>query len=125
MSNPFANRSRQLNGPASDIRPVTPSATQNFTVVAIGLYVETGGEPARAVVEKLRARVREAMQARSWPVTCSIGAVSCVAAPPSVGTRHRSETYLVPSRSSPCTTTASQCPSGDAATAQTRFNAMC
>jgi hypothetical protein len=51
--------------------------------------------------------------------------VSCSGALPSVGTFQRSETYFVASRSSRCTATASQVPSGDGATAVTRFSAMC
>ena len=41
--------------------------------------------------------------------------VSWVGAEPSVGTFHRSETYLTPSRSSRCTATASHVPSGEGA----------
>lgn len=43
MSNPFQNRVLSLNGPASDIIPVTPSDVVNFDDVAVALYVETGG----------------------------------------------------------------------------------
>ncbi len=51
--------------------------------------------------------------------------VSCTAALPSVGRRHRSETYLAPSWSRRCTTTASQLPSGDGAKDDTRLSLIC
>ena len=50
--------------------------------------------------------------------------VSWIAALPSVGTFHRSETNLTPSRSRRCTATASQRPSGDAAMLPTRRRRM-
>ena len=43
MQNVFASRSSSLQGPATDIRPVTPDDTAAFEVVAAALYVETGG----------------------------------------------------------------------------------
>ncbi|MCC5983438.1 MAG: hypothetical protein JJU42_03630 [Rhodobacteraceae bacterium] len=43
MINPFANRAASLQGPATDIRSVTPSDTDDLPVMAIALYVETGG----------------------------------------------------------------------------------
>ncbi len=43
MSNPFANRSPSLSGPATDIIPVIPDDTNAFVHVALALYVETGG----------------------------------------------------------------------------------
>ncbi len=43
MSNPFINRAPSLSGPATDIFPVVPSDTVDFTDVALALYVETGG----------------------------------------------------------------------------------
>lgn len=43
MSNPFANRSLSLNGPALDIVPVIPADNTDLDHTAIALYVETGG----------------------------------------------------------------------------------
>lgn len=43
MTNPFSNRAISLNGPATDIAPVTPDDGQALAQVAIALYVETGG----------------------------------------------------------------------------------
>ena len=43
MSNPFANRATPLQGPATDIMPVTPSDSSDLPNVAISLYVEKGG----------------------------------------------------------------------------------
>jgi hypothetical protein len=42
-TNPFNNRASSLAGPARDIAPVVPSDSADLAVVAIGLYVETGG----------------------------------------------------------------------------------
>lgn len=41
--NPFENRSLPLSGPATDVLPVTPDDAADLPLVAIGLYVETGG----------------------------------------------------------------------------------
>lgn len=41
--NPFAQRARSVSGPATDALPVTPDDTNDFPMVAIGLYIETGG----------------------------------------------------------------------------------
>jgi len=41
--NPFANRTPELSGPATDALPVTPDDAVDLPQVAIGLYVETGG----------------------------------------------------------------------------------
>lgn len=41
--NPFANRSHELSGPATDAMPVVPSDSVDLEHVAIGLYVQTGG----------------------------------------------------------------------------------
>lgn len=46
--NPFKNRELSLNGPATDIIPVTPSDSADLPMVAPAIYVETGG--ALAVV---------------------------------------------------------------------------
>ncbi len=43
MLNPFKNRTPSLTGPGSDIAPVTPSDTVDFSEVAIALFVQTGG----------------------------------------------------------------------------------
>lgn len=43
MSDPFKTRTASLNGPATDIRPVTPSDTTDFPAVAVALYVEGAG----------------------------------------------------------------------------------
>jgi len=42
--NPFANRAGSLSGPATDALPVTPSDSSDLTHIALGLYIETGGE---------------------------------------------------------------------------------
>jgi len=44
LTNPFENRTSALSGPATDIMPVTPDDLIDFTEVAVGLYVETGGQ---------------------------------------------------------------------------------
>ena len=41
--NPFANRARSMQGPATDALPVTPDDTNDLPMVSIALYVETGG----------------------------------------------------------------------------------
>jgi hypothetical protein len=43
LTNPFQNRTSSLSGPATDIVPVTPDDAIDLPVVAIALYVETGG----------------------------------------------------------------------------------
>lgn len=43
MTNPFANRAPSLCGPATDALPVTPSNSVDLPMVAVGLYVQTGG----------------------------------------------------------------------------------
>ncbi|ATG48150.1 hypothetical protein CEW89_11550 [Celeribacter ethanolicus] len=43
MSDPFKNRTPSLNGPATDLSPVTPSDTVNFAKVAVALYIESAG----------------------------------------------------------------------------------
>lgn len=43
MTNPFVGRAASLQGPATDIRPVTPNDSADLSSVAIALYVETGG----------------------------------------------------------------------------------
>lgn len=43
MTDPFKNRAPNLNGPATDIVPVTPSDVTDFPRVAVALYIETGG----------------------------------------------------------------------------------
>lgn len=41
--NPFANRTLSTSGPATDALPVTPDDAADLPMVAIALYVETGG----------------------------------------------------------------------------------
>lgn len=41
--NPFAHRARYIHGPATDALPVTPDDATDLPMVAITLYVETGG----------------------------------------------------------------------------------
>ena len=41
------------------------------------LLPETGPEGCRPALEKVRAEIEEAMRSGGWPVTASIGAVSC------------------------------------------------
>ena len=43
MSNPFSGRAAPLAGPATDLLPVTPDDAADLPVVALALYVETGG----------------------------------------------------------------------------------
>lgn len=43
MTNPFSNRTPSLNGPATDIQPVTPDDATDLPDVAVALYVESGG----------------------------------------------------------------------------------
>ena len=41
--NPFATRTLSTSGPATDALPVTPDDAADLSMVAIALYVETGG----------------------------------------------------------------------------------
>ena len=41
--NPFQSRIPALSGPATDALPVTPDDGADLAIVAIALYVETGG----------------------------------------------------------------------------------
>jgi hypothetical protein len=43
MPNPFDSREASLSGPAHDIVPVTPSDSLDLSIVALALYVQTGG----------------------------------------------------------------------------------
>ena len=43
MFDPLANRSPSPAGPATDIVPVTPSNATDLPVVAMSLFIETGG----------------------------------------------------------------------------------
>ncbi|MBI5041931.1 MAG: GGDEF domain-containing protein [Gammaproteobacteria bacterium] len=49
------------------------------------LLPETDSDAARAVVDKIRRLTQEDMDAQSWPVTLSIGVLTCAEAPDSVG----------------------------------------
>ncbi|MBK1634213.1 spike base protein, RCAP_Rcc01079 family [Rhodovulum adriaticum] len=46
MKNPFERRSPSLDGPATDILPVTPDDAADLPAMAIALYVEGGGDLA-------------------------------------------------------------------------------
>jgi diguanylate cyclase (GGDEF)-like protein len=48
------------------------------------LFPETGRDQAGIVIAKLRERLLRAMGDHEWPVTASIGSVTCLAPPPSV-----------------------------------------
>lgn len=41
--NPFADRARSIQGPATDAISVTPNDGVDLPMVAIALYIETGG----------------------------------------------------------------------------------
>ncbi len=43
MANPFHNRALSIQGPATDIAPITPDDDTDLTEVAITLYAESGG----------------------------------------------------------------------------------
>lgn len=58
--NPFENRALSLNGPATDIVPVTPSDSVDLPDVAPALYVETGGLVAIITVAGTARLVRVA-----------------------------------------------------------------
>lgn len=58
--NPFENRALSLNGPATDIVPVTPSDTIDLPDVAPAFYVETGGMVALTTVSGAARLVRVA-----------------------------------------------------------------
>lgn len=58
MSNPFSLRATSLNGPGIDYAPVTPSNSQSLDDVAIGLFVETGGDVAFVSEKGLTRTVR-------------------------------------------------------------------
>lgn len=50
MSNPFENRVPSLNGPVTDVVPVTPNDGVALADVAVALYIETGGAVAFTTV---------------------------------------------------------------------------
>lgn len=58
MINPFTNRAGSLQGPATDIQPITPSDSEDLPVTAIALYVETGGEIAFVTVAGQQRQVK-------------------------------------------------------------------
>lgn len=41
--NPFAHRARSIHGPATDALAVTPDDATDLPMIAIALYIETGG----------------------------------------------------------------------------------
>ncbi len=43
MTNPFKGRNLSIAGPATDLRPVTPSDTVDLTNYGVALYSETAG----------------------------------------------------------------------------------
>ena len=48
------------------------------------LLPETGQEPARVVMDRIHTRLTEAMRAKGWPVTFSVGVVTFASPPASV-----------------------------------------
>ncbi|MBD3679159.1 MAG: hypothetical protein HUJ27_12275 [Rhodobacteraceae bacterium] len=50
MTNPFQNRAMTLNGPASDLAPITPNDGADLPTIAVALYIETGGDIALVTV---------------------------------------------------------------------------
>ncbi len=48
------------------------------------LLPETGGESAKVLVSKLREQLLDAMQNQGWPVTFSVGVLTCVSLPTNV-----------------------------------------
>ncbi|MEO0914160.1 MAG: hypothetical protein AAFY59_14420 [Pseudomonadota bacterium] len=57
MTNPFKNRTSTLNGPATDLVPVTPSNSNDLADVALALYVEAGGTLSIITVKGLTRNV--------------------------------------------------------------------
>lgn len=53
--NPFSKRTVALSGPATDALPVTPDDNTDLHLVAVGLYVETGGT---VVVDTVKGATR-------------------------------------------------------------------
>lgn len=49
--NPFANRARSIQGPATGALPVTPSDATDLAHIAVALYVEVGGAVVIDTVE--------------------------------------------------------------------------
>jgi diguanylate cyclase (GGDEF)-like protein len=68
---------------SGNIRQVDVAARLGGDEFAL-LLPETGKEGAEIVVNRLREKMLAAVQARGWPVTCSIGCVTFEAAPESV-----------------------------------------
>lgn len=55
MTHPLKGRALPLNGPASDVVPVTPNDTTELARAASALYIETGGA---LVIETLDGATR-------------------------------------------------------------------
>ncbi|WP_303704784.1 hypothetical protein [Celeribacter baekdonensis] len=43
MTDPFKNRTPSLNGPATDLLPISPSDVTDLPTVAVALYIEVAG----------------------------------------------------------------------------------
>lgn len=64
----------------SGLRPVDTVARLGGDEFAV-LMPETGPDPARAVVLRLREELLALVQSRGWPASFSFGAVTCLSAP--------------------------------------------
>ena len=69
MTNPFANRTPPLSGPATDIVPVTPDDSIEMAHVALALYIETGGTVSLITLHGHSRQVQVADHA-ILPVAC-------------------------------------------------------
>jgi diguanylate cyclase (GGDEF)-like protein len=48
------------------------------------LLPATGAEAAEVIIPKIQRSLQEDMRAHAWPVTCSVGVLTCVSPPPTV-----------------------------------------
>lgn len=69
MTNPFANRTPPLSGPATDIVPVSPDDNTEMPHVALALYVESGGMLSMVTLYG-QTRVVEVADHMFLPVAC-------------------------------------------------------